>query len=203
MKKASLFLASLILFIDISWSQNQVTDRKDILTNHVSATNNPASSSGLPFFSSATEAETIVKAIMDAVGLEADFRIKPADVPNVEATIRHHQRYILYNPDFIDKVNKATNDRWASVFILAHEIGHHLNGHTLVRSDNRNGAELEADQFAGFVLHRLGATLQQAQLALYYIADTEASKTHPARSDRLLAIEKGWDKANEKLTMNN
>ena len=41
----------------------------------------------------------------------------------------------------------------------------------------------------------MGATLQQSQLAMYYISDMASSKTHPGRLDRLAAIEKGWNKA--------
>jgi predicted metalloprotease len=35
------------------------------------------------------------------------------------------KRYILYNPEFVNKVNEVTKDKWASIFILAHEVGHH------------------------------------------------------------------------------
>jgi hypothetical protein len=55
--------------------------------------------------------------------------------------------------------------------------------------------ELEADQFAGFALCKMGATLKQSQLAMYYISNMASSKTHPGRLDRLAAIEKGWNKA--------
>jgi Zn-dependent peptidase ImmA (M78 family) len=133
---------------------------------------------------------------MSAMGLETNIKIKEAHVPNVEAKIRHHDRYILYNPEFIKQVNEATRNKWASIFILAHEVGHHLEGHTLLDINSRPSIELEADEFAGFVLHKMGATLRQSQLAMYYISTSEASKTHPARADRLAAIEKGWDREN-------
>ena len=152
-------------------------------------------STDLPFFSSSANAETIVSGIMDAMGLESKFKIKAADVPNVEATIKHHERYILYNPGFVNKVNEVTKDKWASIFILAHEVGHHLDGHTEAGLRSCPAIELEADQFAGFVLCRMGATLHQSQLAMYYISDMASSKTHPGRLDRLVAIEKGWNKA--------
>ena len=132
---------------------------------------------------------------MDAMGLESKFKIKAADVPNVEATIKHHERYILYNPEFVNKVNEVTKDKWASIFILAHEVGHHLDGHTEAGLRSCPAIELEADQFAGFVLCKMGATLHQSQLAMYYISDMASSKTHPGRLDRLAAIEKGWNKA--------
>ena len=60
--------------------------------------------------------------------------------------------------------------------------------------------ELEADEFAGFVLHKLGASLEQSQYIMYYIAKAEGSNTHPARADRMLAIQAGWNKVTTNST---
>ena len=79
--------------------------------------------------------------------------------------------------------------------LIAHEVGHHLNGHTIQKGGSSPALELEADEFAGFVLYKLGATLDEAQEVMKYIAANEASSTHPARGDRMLAVKKGWDKA--------
>jgi len=165
------------------------------MVNDSVASDLQTNSINLPFFSSSSDAEKIVSGIMDAMGLESNFKIKVADVPNVEATTKHHERYILYNPEFVKKVNEATNDKWASIFILAHEVGHHLDGHTEAGLRSCPAIELEADQFAGFALCKMGATLQQSQLAMYYISNMTFSKTHPGRPDRLAAIKKGWNKA--------
>ena len=79
--------------------------------------------------------------------------------------------------------------------LLAHEIGHHLNGHTIRKGGSSPELELEADEFAGFTLHKLGATLKESQKVMHFIAKTKESATHPGRNSRLLAIEKGWTKA--------
>ena len=79
--------------------------------------------------------------------------------------------------------------------LLAHEVGHHLNGHTIRKGGSTPELELEADEFAGFILHKLGATLQQSQNVMNYIAKEKESKTHPSKDSRLSAIEKGWNKA--------
>lgn len=177
-----------------AWSQ-RITSKRETVHDAVINRNDDNSSATLPGFSSTEDAQTIIARIMDVLGLESDFKVKVANVANVEADIRHHQRYILYNPEFIRQVNVATNDKWACIFILAHEIGHHLNGHTTLGINSRPEIELEADQFAGFVLHRMGATLDEAQLGMHFIANRRASKTHPGRLDRLEAIAKGWNKA--------
>ena len=133
--------------------------------------------------------------IINVIGLEPNFELKEANVQNVEASISHRKRYILYNPEYISWINNATNDKWAAFALLAHEIGHHLNGHTIRRSGSRPALELEADEFAGFVLYKLGASLEQSQEVMKFIANTTASKTHPARASRMHAIENGWNKA--------
>jgi len=139
--------------------------------------------------------QEMVSDIMNITGLQADFEVKEAKVLNIEASISHRKRYILYNPEFITWINRSTHDKWGTVALLAHEIAHHLNGHTLGKSGSRPELELEADEFAGFVLSRLGASLEQSQKVMLYIATTTASTTHPARSARMEAIRKGWDKA--------
>jgi hypothetical protein len=191
-KPAILLLSSTLLF-SLTWAQN-VTSKKTVVDNTYTI-KTAAGSTDLPFFDNSEDAEKIVTSIMNVMGLESNFKIKEAHVANVEARIRHHQRYILFNRDFVNQVNRVTQNKWASIFILAHEVGHHLEGHTLLDISSRPDIELEADQFAGFVLYKMGASLKQAQLAMYYIANVDASKTHPGRADRLLAIQKGWDNA--------
>jgi hypothetical protein len=141
------------------------------------------------------EPQNMLAEILKVTGLQCNIELKPADVLNIEASISRRKRYILYNPTFIKWINSITKDKWASMALVAHEVGHHLNGHTIMKSGSTPELELEADQFAGFVLHKLGASLSQAQEVMKYIARTETSKTHPGRTLRMSAIETGWNKA--------
>jgi hypothetical protein len=131
--------------------------------------------------------------IMHVIGLQPNFELKAANVKNIEAVISHRKRYIYYNPAFINQVSSL--DHWGTLALLAHEIGHHLNGHTLKKGGSSPELELEADQFAGFVLKKLGATLMEAQSVMTYIANEESSATHPGRASRTAAIERGWSNA--------
>jgi hypothetical protein len=56
--------------------------------------------------------------------------------------------------------------------------------------------ELQADFFSGYVMEKLGATLEEAEAAMSKIASPQASSTHPGKADRLNAIVKGWNSAN-------
>ncbi|MGZ8551863.1 MAG: M48 family metalloprotease [Chitinophagaceae bacterium] len=141
------------------------------------------------------ETREMLAEIMTVVGLHANFLLREAKVANIEASVSNRKRYILYNPNYISWISNVTRDKWAAIALLAHEVGHHLNGHTIRKSGSKPKLELEADEFAGFILRKLGASLEQSQEVMIYIARTEASRTHPSRSSRMNAIQTGWNKA--------
>lgn len=141
--------------------------------------------------------EVMVENIRQVMGLQEKFELKQADVLNIEATIRHRKMMILYNPAFIDWINKATRNKWGVMALIAHEMGHHVYGHTLHRTGSEPALELEADEYAGYVLHKMGASLYEAQEVMIFIATNETTKTHPARNARMRAIKNGWNKATE------
>lgn len=149
-----------------------------------------------PAATSSVSSETpyYVQEIMNTVGLKPNFELRAARIDNAAAVVYGGKRYILYNPTFIDNLVRRTGNKWAAVSVLAHEIGHHLDGHTVTSAGSVPQLELEADEFSGFVLHKMGATLGDAQAAMKAIANDVATATHPGRSDRLVAIAKGWNK---------
>lgn len=154
-------------------------------------------------FSSISEARNIISDIMNVVGQPQNFKVmSTTQVDNAAAVVYQGQRYILYNPSFINKLDNVANDKWASISVVAHEIGHHLLGHTLDGRGSQHPKELGADEFSGAALHKLGATLQQAQLAMQLISSPNASATHPGQRERLSAIAKGWGSTSEQTTNN-
>src|SRR5688572_22598823 len=106
-------------------------------------------------------ATKIIELILETVGLRASFEVRKANVPNAAAVVYKGKRYILYNPSFIAAMDKAAGTPWASIAVLAHEIGHHLSGHTLDGNGSLPSIELEADEFSGFVLRKMGASLEE------------------------------------------
>ena len=144
----------------------------------------------------ASQAAGIIREITDAVGLQPRFELRATtQVDNAAAVVYDGRRYLLYNPRFLAAVNRAGHTDWAGISILAHEMGHHLNGHTLRGGGSQPQDELEADEFSGFVLRRLGASLAQAQAAMAAVSPTENSATHPGSQPRLAAIGRGWNQA--------
>jgi hypothetical protein len=145
--------------------------------------------------SSVNEATTIAEQIVKAVGLKANFIIAEANVPNALAVLQQGKRYVLYNPGFVNRLTRATGTRWAAVSVLAHEIGHHLYNSFSGKPDKTLATELEADQFSGYVLEKMGASLEEAQAAMKILATPYATYTHPARSVRINSIATGWQSA--------
>jgi len=151
-------------------------------------------------FKSTNDAKKIIGRIVNSVGLEQNFEIKAANVPNAQAVIKNGIRYILYSQVFMQSIEKNTNTEWSSISILAHEIGHHLNGHTLDDLGSRPDKELEADKFSGYVCFKLGASLEEAQAAMRVAASDNGSSTHPPKSARLEAISNGWYQAKDEIS---
>lgn len=153
-------------------------------------------------FASDKEARDVMERIVEVMGLRANFVVQAARVPNAAAAIIGTQRYVLYNPNFISEIRMNSRHDWSAISVLAHEIGHHLNGHTLQISGSRPAMELEADEFSGFVLRKMGASLSEAQSALQLLANPYGSLTHPPARDRLVAVETGWNRADNYLKDN-
>ena len=147
-------------------------------------------------FASDIDADNALEKIMKLTGLPPNFEIKAANVDNACAVVECDdkggcKRLIYYNQEFIEKMNDATNTDYTELAILAHEIGHHLSGHTIAEPKNRHQEELEADKFAGFILHQLGASIETTKKVFSYVPE-EGSKTHPPKAARIAAITNGW-----------
>ena len=160
-------------------------------------------------FSTYKNADIALNKILDVTGMSKRFVLMECnDIQNCLATSYKGIRYILYDRNFMDVIATRTNS-WSNLSILAHEIGHHVNGHSLdlivyaseaaeapTLAESRQ-MELEADEYSGFVMYKLGASLYQAQEAVRLLCtnDDDSYSTHPKLDKRLAAIEKGYNKA--------
>jgi tetratricopeptide (TPR) repeat protein len=160
-------------------------------------------------FSSDKQAEDALDLILNTIGASKNFILSSCDnIDNAVAVSLKGVRYILYDRDFMKTVNSYTND-WANIFILAHEVGHHINGHSrdillYVNSDiesielsQKREQELEADQFAAFVVSNLGAQYSDIEKIINLISSDKNDfySTHPNREKRLAAIKLGFEKS--------
>lgn len=149
-------------------------------------------------FRSKEVAEKAVDEIVRRSGLKRNFYVM--ECPNTDncfAAIQGQTRLIVYDGSFMKKANDLSKSDWGALSILAHEIGHHLQGHTIVEGGSDPAKELEADEFSGFVMYQMGATLKDAQAAINKLTSDYDGGTHPARPKRLAAIKKGYENAQE------
>lgn len=143
-------------------------------------------------------AEKVVDKILKPIGLTRNFKI--IECPNTRncfATVLSGQRFIIYDGAFMQRIEAMTETDWSAVSIMAHEIGHHLQGHTIDGKGGQPQKEIEADRFSGFVLHQLGASLEEALIAIKTLGADYATPTHPAKQARIESIRKGWLEAEE------
>lgn len=139
----------------------------------------------------------VIKNIISYSGLPLNFEIYSADIQNAVATIIDNKRYIIYDPKLLNFTDTYSNSYWSSISILAHEIGHHLSGHTLKNNINNHDVELQADKFSGFILYKMGASQEQATNAMRLIGSDSDSESHPNKKRRIQAIIDGWNEANQ------
>ena len=157
-------------------------------------------------FSSVSNADDTLDKILAVIGASKRFVLQEcSNINNAVAITYNGVRYIMYDPKFMKSLSGS--NQWSNMFILAHEVGHHINGHTVdvLASNNQNKPslatqrqqELESDEFAGFVLGRLGASLSEASSTINSLANNsdDSYSTHPSKNKRLAAVKKGWNES--------
>ena len=117
------------------------------------------------------------------------------EIDNAEARIENRKRYILYNESWIREMGSTSSGpkNWLKMGIITHELGHHMLGHTLEFDQTNPSLELKADEWSGFAMHKLGASLAEALLAVGLSPNFE-TRTHPARDRRIVAVTKGYNR---------
>lgn len=165
--------------------------------------------------------EDVLERILSVIGASKRFKMQEcSNIDNALAITSEGIRYILYNSGFMSSF--SVSDDWPNLFILAHEIGHHINGHVInagyagATADGPYGSskggegglqaylkslrqyELESDEFAAFILTELGAELNEIKDIFSELKEEKGDitySTHPKKSNRLKAVLAGYDKS--------
>ena len=188
-----------LLFIVFVGSTGFAQDSKIVVgKSYFGSTINEKEICDLVAFTTRPEVSMAVESIVKRSGLKQNFYVM--ECPNTDncfAATRNGERLIVYDAKFFKRLNTLTKTDWAAMSILAHEIGHHLQGHTIKSGGSDHNRELEADEFSGFVMYQMGATLLEAQSAINSVSPEYNTSTHPPRSTRQKAIEQGYFNAKE------
>lgn len=159
-------------------------------------------------FNNSLELEKICNDILKKVGInDKNFRIISCNsVYNALAFIYKDERFIVADQNFLNFLNnrnEKVNDYWFYLFILSHEIGHHLNGHTLKNVpslEDKRKQELECDKFAGMILRKYNAKESIVIDILKKIPHPETdNSTHPTLDKRISAALKGYNFENNEI----
>ncbi len=159
------------------------------------------------------DVERLITDLLIRSGAENRFIIQSCnEINNCQAIVRKDGKaYLFYNPNFLTKaialnftMGTAPIDiikqDWRVLGVLSHELGHLINNHlTNTSKPNQLDLELEADEYAGYMMYLMGATLKQTQSCMLKLSET-GSSTSPARKERVRALEKGFNKA-KKITV--
>lgn len=140
-----------------------------------------------------------ISEILKYSGLPSNFKILKTvnSIANAFAAIVEGQRVIIFDEELLRVVDdRQSQEYWASMSILAHEIGHHLSGHTLDAKGSNHMTEMEADKFSGFVLYKMGASVDDAIYAMEQIGSEIDFPSHPSKYKRVEYIKEGWNEAN-------
>ena len=147
-------------------------------------------------FQANEEPQELFKRVFAEIGLSNKNIIVRAsnDINNAEARIENRKRYIIYNESWMQEIGSTSSDpkNWLKMGIISHELGHHMLGHTLEFDQTNSSLELEADIWSGYLLYKLGASLDQALLAVQSSPNYE-TQTHPSRDRRIVAVTEGYN----------
>lgn len=146
------------------------------------------------------EVSGILRQILEnAVARGQSYELVASNVINAVAARIGEERLILYRQSFMDNLARESGTMWTVKAILAHEVGHHLLEHLLPKSNrlSRHQEELQADRFSGMVLRQMGATKEEALIAVNRVPSETDTDTHPSKSIRMVAVEAGWKRPDD------
>ncbi len=140
--------------------------------------------------------QIFVAQILEATDLRNEVHVvlDPGAKGCAYATTRSGTQYIGVDPRCVGPLRKNGVYEWRAVGVLTHEIGHLLSGHTTNQKEDNPSEESDADEWSGWAMYRLGATLEEAQVCMKSM-DEQGSKTHPGRGARVASVARGWNKA--------
>ena len=134
--------------------------------------------------------ERVVAHLIEQAGFHFPIRVVVDTRQGVNAystTAANGQWYIGYTPSFVARLTKEE-----LTGVIAHEIAHLVYRH--LGKPQEYEQELESDQWAGWLLYRMGVSLNQATMLWSdrSIMPDEASASHPGREFRVESVTKGW-----------
>jgi hypothetical protein len=154
--------------------------------------------SGYSNYNDNINASVVVEDILAKINLKNKYFVTKIckGINNAVAINYGGVNYILLDIDWMESLKYGKND-WFHLFVISHEMGHHLLRHTtrLTKSiqESRNN-EIAADEFGGYILGTYGASLADINsLLINFPDDGDDNSTHPPKNAREIAVKKGYN----------
>jgi len=152
-----------------------------------------------PMYRPSPEVSALVEYITKFHSANIKFEIFCTDLPkgtNAQAMFYQRRQIIAYEWPLEAKLADSSERQWDIVAVLAHEIAHHMLGHTLDLSNDRKRMELDADRFAGHTIGIMRGEQDDAMKAInQYINDQQQGPEYPSKTARKKAARDGWTRA--------
>ena len=181
-------MRSIIILIVFVFSHKNLVSQNTSYSEELNQSGELCSYFGSNNMSANENAETLLEDIVSVIGINKNFFVLDCNnVPNARASAYKGKRYIHYNPSFMDDLLNKEKSVY-NIAVFAHEIGHHVQGHSMdivmqrlqggtfldpLTKEKSRRQEIEADEFSGFVMQRLGYSLEEASSPIDSLAKKE------------------------------
>jgi hypothetical protein len=148
--------------------------------------------------SMATFVKKWVLDIVRSIHYVPDIELCAIDDYNLFADLSRPRRRIAYGKALIGPMMSSPRTNWEAIAILSHEIGHVVLHHSPDKeaSFDVKRAELEADEFAGYILAKLGVDPETVEIFRKYgDFNTNHPLHHGTPDERRNAARTGYRKA--------
>lgn len=161
--------------------------------------------SGYSNYNDNINASVVVEDILAKINLKNTYFVTKVckGINNAVAIKYNGVKYILLDVDWMEGLKYGKND-WFHLFVISHEMGHHLLKHTekatnTLQESRKN--ELAADEFGGYMLGMYGASLSEINsLLINFPNDNNKNSTHPPKNEREIAVKKGYNSSKKNET---
>jgi hypothetical protein len=143
-------------------------------------------------------AKDILKVLSDTTGVDFEnIQLRDTRDPNLRAQgaaaelCRRNERWIFYDPDFVEQIRGNGQSDWPKYFIFAHEVAHHLN---FDPEDHHLDQELKADKAAARWLTRIGASVQDLVDSINaFVVNENPEPNYPSRCERVRGVIRAYN----------
>jgi hypothetical protein len=148
------------------------------------------------------DAQIVVSNMLQSLSVKMNIPVFIGPVQGVAAVTFDGQVAIVYNPDYLRSVYEKTGkNQWAVIFLLAHELGHHVNFDTFKDGGTTPRNELRADFLSGWMMRRLGVSLDGTLTAVRAEEIPDKTDTRKALETRIKQITDGYQAAEPKTAV--